>query len=91
MASAAAAAADTSGSTPPPPPLGKGQGPEGEGEGEGSSQQAFVKGLMAGLGELAGGVEEGREFGELSSAQMMDSLTGRLVRWQLEFGKWGER
>ena len=79
-------AAGDSGSTPPSL---KG-GPEGE-----SSQQAFVKGLMAGLGSLAGesahGAEEGRDFNELTSAEMMDVLTRRLVRWQQEFGKWGER
>ena len=84
-----ATAADTSGSTPPPPPpppVVKNADAEA-----GSSQLAFVKGLMAGLGELAQGSEERREFAELTSAEMMDSLTRRLVRWQQDYGKWGER
>ena len=79
------------------------KGGAADGEAPGSSQLAFVKGLMAGLGELAGGVgrgegvgeanagEEGKDFAELSSAEMMDFLTRRLVRWQQEYGKWGER
>ena len=110
MASAVAGAgagAGTGGSTPPLP---MGSGPVKGADAEaGGMQMAFVKGLMAGLGELAGGVdgiggngngggnggnggsEEGREFGELTSAEMMDVLTRRLVRWQQEYGKWGER
>lgn len=85
-------------------PMVKGVGPDVE---PGSSQLAFVKGLMAGLGELAGGGgggeggangmsngnggEEGKAFAQLTSAEMMDFLTRRLVRWQQEYGKWGER
>ena len=105
-----ASAGDTAGSTP----LG-GEGKGGGTEGDGR-ELAFVKGLMAGLGELTGGTnrvgfgngvgaggsgngngnggsgsEEGKEFGELTSAEMMDVLTRRLVRWQQEYGKWGER
>lgn len=32
-----------------------------------------------------------RPFAELSSLEMMDVLTRRLVLWQKEFGKWGDK
>ena len=32
-----------------------------------------------------------KPFAELSSLEMMDVLTRRLVLWQKEFGKWGEK
>ena len=56
---------------------------------------AMVKGVEAELaailsmnGEDKGG---GKEFGELSSAEMMSDLLRSLVVWQNEYGKYGEK
>lgn len=32
-----------------------------------------------------------KEFGELNSMEMMDVLTRKLVLWQKEYGKWGDK
>ncbi|KAI9676037.1 MAG: hypothetical protein M1817_000780 [Caeruleum heppii] len=42
------------------------------------------------VGEPTTGEKEGH-FAELSSLEMMDVLTRKLVLWQREFGKWGEK
>lgn len=42
--------------------------------------------VRAGLSDL-NGIDE-RAFGALSSLQMMDVLTGQLLKWQGEYGKW---
>ncbi|KAI9777051.1 MAG: hypothetical protein M1839_009102 [Geoglossum umbratile] len=47
--------------------------------------------LMAnGTGSGPGGGEE-RDFGEMTSLEMMDVLTRKLVLWQKEYGKYGEK
>ncbi|KAI9879247.1 MAG: hypothetical protein M1830_009107 [Pleopsidium flavum] len=75
--------------------------PNGGGGGGGAS--ALIRGLAEGLGPMIGlnGENEGsngekaglgnREFAELSSMEMMDVLTRKLVLWQKEFGKYGEK
>lgn len=43
-------------------------------------------------GESAGDAEpHEKDFNELSSVEMMDVLTRHLLKWQQEFGKFGER
>ncbi len=42
--------------------------------------------VRAGPSDL-NGIDE-RAFGALSSLQMMDVLTGQLLKWQGEYGKW---
>ena len=61
-------------------------------------QQALVKGLMDGLGDImddddgGGGGGGEKEFARLTTAaEMMDVLTRKLVRWQREYGKWGDK
>ena len=64
----------------------------GSGAGEVSQQQALMKGLMDGFGGVSAddGVGE-KEFARLSSGEMMKVLTRRLLKWQKEFGKYGEK
>ncbi|KAH0538700.1 hypothetical protein FGG08_004717 [Glutinoglossum americanum] len=45
----------------------------------------MVNGNSSGLGG------EERDFGEMTSLEMMDILTRKLVLWQKEFGKYGEK
>ncbi|KAI9664286.1 MAG: hypothetical protein M1829_005841 [Trizodia sp. TS-e1964] len=61
---------------------------------------ALMRGIADGLpmitvndgGEksLAGEITE-KEFSQLTSLEMMDVLTRKLVLWQKDFGKWGEK
>ena len=46
--------------------------------------------VMTGSCTGGGGGEE-RDFGEMTSLEMMDVLTRKLVLWQKEFGKYGEK
>lgn len=43
----------------------------------------------AALADLDGVNEQA--FAALSSAAMMEVLTRRLMKWQAEYGKWGEK
>jgi len=51
--------------------------------GKGEMKESSVR---AGPSDL-NGIDE-RAFGVLSSLQMMDVLTGQLLKWQGEYGKW---
>ncbi|KAH0558826.1 hypothetical protein GP486_004532 [Trichoglossum hirsutum] len=46
--------------------------------------------VVNGNGPGTGGGDE-RDFGEMTSLEMMDILTRKLVLWQKEFGKYGEK
>ncbi|KAI9861054.1 MAG: hypothetical protein M1813_005483 [Trichoglossum hirsutum] len=46
--------------------------------------------MVNGNGSSTGGGDE-RDFGEMTSLEMMDILTRKLVLWQKEFGKYGEK
>lgn len=71
--------------------------------GGGGVASALIKGLAEGLGPMItlNGDNEGPngekaessnvDFAELSSLGMMDLLTRKLVLWQKEFGKYGEK
>ena len=49
----------------------------------GGDKEAGTKSAAPPLGD--------KEFAELSSLEMMDVLTRKLVLWQKDFGKWGEK
>jgi len=80
-----AAHSDTQSSNPTPPDSGaSSNGKEAEGSG-GVMLQKLLEGQRI-LDEIGG---EG--FATLSSVEMMEVLTRRLMRWQGEYGKWGEK
>lgn len=70
------------------------------GNGMESATATVLRGLMEdlpGISMNGGGGEKdnngGKEkpFADLTSLEMMDVLTRKLVLWQKEFGKWGEK
>ncbi|KAK5019355.1 Histone deacetylase complex subunit [Cryomyces antarcticus] len=70
------------------------------GEGTPPSADSSTKGAMRAIaiglepmlaGDSGGGDSDDREFKDLSSTEMMDVLTRKLVIWQKEFGKYGEK
>lgn len=81
-----------------PPNGGPGAGAAASANADGA---ALIRGLAEGLGpmiSLNGDIEGdakasigNREFVQLSSLEMMDVLTRKLVLWQKEFGKYGEK
>ncbi len=76
---------DTQSSNPTPPDSGaSSNGKEAEGSG-GVMLQKLLEGQRI-LDE-----EGGEGFATLSSVGMMEVLTRRLMRWQGEYGKWGEK
>lgn len=80
-----AAHSDTQSSNPTPPDSGaSSNGKEAEGGGGVTLQK-----LLEGQRVLD---EDGAEgFRKMSSVEMMEVLTRRLMRWQGEYGKWGEK
>jgi hypothetical protein len=76
------------------------------GGGGGSSMTTAAASALRGIGEalpgylIANGTGSGpgggvgrdeRDFGEMTSLEMMDVLTRKLVLWQKEYGKYGEK
>ncbi|MCJ1481878.1 hypothetical protein MMC06_002038 [Schaereria dolodes] len=54
-------------------------------------QQALAKGLMDSLGGLTDEGVGDKEFAGLGSVEMMEVLMRKLIRWQRDHGKWGEK
>ncbi|KAI9814330.1 MAG: hypothetical protein M1832_005910 [Thelocarpon impressellum] len=60
-------------------------------EGTGSLLRQLAEGLPSIMVNGGRGEVGEKEFALLSSTEMMDVLTRKLVLWQQEFGKWGEK
>ena len=66
--------------------------PDDSATGKGSKGLAGLKdvgGVLAALGN--GQLVDEESFGKLSALEMMDVLTRRLMHWQGEYGKYGEK
>jgi hypothetical protein len=50
--------------------------------------EAELAGILAAHGDDKGG---GKDFGEMTSGEMMGDLVRKLVGWQNEFGRYGEK
>ena len=74
-----------SGNTVPTPPQGKSNGAEKPGV----LLPKEIHGMLTSLGEAELVDEEA--FGKLNAVEMMEVLTRRLMRWQSNYGKYGEK
>lgn len=68
----------------PTPPQSKGISQEQAG-----SVARDISGMLSALGETEAVDEEA--FGKLNAVEMMEVLTRRLMRWQSQYGKYGEK
>ena len=63
--------------------------PDSNGSGRASVAFKDIGSVLAALGDAETVDEE--TYGKLSAVEMMDVLTKRLMRWQQEYGKHGEK
>jgi len=76
------------------PPAGNGDRPNGNGAKGVEETTAGAGGESAAAADGEGGAEQPpkeRDFKDLSSVEMMDVLTRHLLKWQQEYGKYGEK
>ena len=64
--------------------------PPDSGSSKDSAGASMVEKLLEGSQAMLEDLDS-EGFSKLSSVEMMEVLTRRLMRWQAEFGKWGDK